>query len=72
MNCWLITYQVSRDNRMSWQTYNTVTLVTPADWLAAAYKGYINERVGYTEIVLLNAMTISEDEYKQLNKVLDQ
>lgn len=72
MNYWLITYQVSRDGRVTWETWNDVTVVTPADWLNDFYRHNINKRVGYTDVVLTHAMTITEDEYNQLSKVLDR
>jgi hypothetical protein len=72
MKYWLLTYQTSRDDRMSWQTWNAVTPWTPGDWLITFYDSAKKLRTGFTNVVLLNAIEITEDEYKRLDKVMEQ
>lgn len=72
MNYWLITYEVSRDHRMTWQKWNMATHMSPADWLNYFCRESINDRTGYTNVVLLSALEITPAEYKRLSEVLDQ
>lgn len=72
---WLLTYQVSRNNRASWETWNAVTEVSPAVWLLGfceRMRSSTQPSLGYTDVVLLNGLSISEAEYILLNKALDQ
>jgi hypothetical protein len=66
---WLITYQVSRDHRASWHTFNDAITHSPAQWLQDFYKGM--PRWGYTNVVLLNAIPITDDEQKKLAFILE-
>lgn len=64
MKYWLITYQVSRNARMSWEVWNLSTHLSPADWLNEISRK--KSQWGYTNVVLLNALEITPAEYERL------
>lgn len=66
---WLITYQVSRNDRATWQTWNDVINYPHGDWLIEFYKNM--KRTGYTNVVLLNALEITKEQYDELVKRIE-
>jgi hypothetical protein len=69
MKYWLVTFQVSRNNRATWQVWNEVTYGHPADWLCDRLTSM--GALGYTNMVLLNAIEITLAQADELRKVLE-
>lgn len=66
---WLITYEVSRDHRVSWNTYNDAINYPPAEWLIRFYRDM--KRIGYTNVTLLSAMEVTKEQHDELAKVIE-
>lgn len=69
MKYWLVTYQVSRDSRMSWSTWNEAIYGDPAGWFLNKIDQI--KSTGYTNIVLLNAIEITQAHADALREVLE-